>query len=87
MGLQDRPSDKHVSLLVAAGEPVGVGQASEEEPEDLAPGEGALLSPLEGAGKPADAPVGEGQAAQRHEREDAVQEAGEIEDSADKPEA
>jgi hypothetical protein len=33
------------------GEPVEVGQASGEEPEDLPPDEGPLLVPLEGAGR------------------------------------
>jgi hypothetical protein len=43
--------------------------------------------PLEGAGRLAEAPAVEGQADQRCEGEDGVQEPGGIEGSADKPEA
>jgi hypothetical protein len=46
-------------------EPLRVGQASEEELEDLPPDEGPLLVPLEGAGRLADAPLAEVQADQR----------------------
>jgi hypothetical protein len=41
------------------GEPVGVEQASGEEPEDLPPDESLLLLPIEGAGRLADALVAE----------------------------
>jgi hypothetical protein len=46
------------------GEPVGVGQASGEEPEDLSPDDGPLLVPLEGAGRLDDAPIADRQADQ-----------------------
>jgi hypothetical protein len=55
MGLRDRPSDKPVSLLMPTSEPVNVGQASGEEPEDMHHDKGPLLVPLEGFGKLADA--------------------------------
>jgi hypothetical protein len=86
MGLWDRPSDKPVSLLMPTGKPADVGQASGGEAEDLPPGEGPVLVLLEGAGRPADAPVAEGQADQLGGPEDEVQEAGEIKGNADKPE-
>jgi hypothetical protein len=75
--MRDRPSDKPVSLLMPTGEPVRVGQASGEEPEGLPPDDVPRLVPLDGTGRPADAPVAaEGQADQLGELEDEVQEAG-----------
>jgi hypothetical protein len=55
-----------------------VGQVSREEPGGLAPEEGPLLVPPEGAGRGADAPVVKGQAEQRREREDGGRKLGRL---------